>query len=364
VAQTVFILGAGASKAIGIPLMDEFIDAADDLRSQGASEVDRAAFDLVFDVIRDRLRLLHATSVVNLSNIEAVFSLIEMGSLVERLPGTSVGDLESIRAAIRTVLAQTIEQHCRFTYTEEGQWLPPESYLTLAGFVEKARETNHANPVSFLTFNYDLGLDFALHWSNLAIDYGLGPGADRAVPVLKLHGSLNWVSCPTCGAVHASSLGDLFAALPGRLTDRQAIQRMLPASRIVLGRPSRCPAEHGPRQLALVPPSWNKTQYHRAFGAVWGRAVAELAEASEIIVIGYSLPISDAFFRDLLALGLAGIRRLRRFAVVDPNSEVAARFHSLLGPECKDRFQRYGTTMADFVRSSYGQNPRLSASDA
>jgi len=32
-AKTVFILGAGASKVTGCPVMADFIDAADDLRS-------------------------------------------------------------------------------------------------------------------------------------------------------------------------------------------------------------------------------------------------------------------------------------------------------------------------------------------
>jgi hypothetical protein len=42
-------------------------------------------------------------------------------------------------------------------------------------------------------------------------------------------------------------------------------------------------------------------------------------EAQEIIVIGYSLPETDFFFRNLFALGTVGRKFIRRFAVVNPD---------------------------------------------
>jgi hypothetical protein len=50
---------------------------------------------------------------------------------------------------------------------------------------------------------------------------------------------------------------------------------------------------------------------------VWKRAVDALKTAARICVIGYSMPESDAFFKFLLALGLAENDRLNKLIVVD-----------------------------------------------
>jgi hypothetical protein len=81
-AKTVFVLGAGSSKVTGCPLMLDFIDSADDLRTE--QPVSKKEFDLVFDLIQAKLPRLHAKTSVDLRNIESVFSLVEMGRLGER----------------------------------------------------------------------------------------------------------------------------------------------------------------------------------------------------------------------------------------------------------------------------------------
>ena len=105
---------------------------------------------------------------------------------------------------------------------------------------------------------------------------------------------------------------------------------------------------------AVVPPSWNKTEYHERFGLIWKRAARELSEASEITVIGYSLPAADAFFHDLMTLGLSGPTRIRRFTVVDPDAAVAERFRKLLGPELDGRFHHEAMTFEDYARTQLG----------
>jgi hypothetical protein len=89
-----------------------------------------------------------------------------------------------------------------------------------------------------------------------------------------------------------------------------------------------------------VPPTWNKTVYKSHLHKVWAAAAAELSEATEILVIGYSLPETDVFFKHLLALGTAGKTRINKFWVFDPDPEerVEARFKDLLGPAAKERF--------------------------
>jgi hypothetical protein len=307
--------------------MESFIDRAEEILKHEPQSVTKADFELVLDLIANRLQRLHAKSRVDLTNIESVFSLVEMGRLLRSFPETSGYDkIEQAASAIRRVLAETIQHYCRFQWLD-GQWKPPEPYDALV----KAN-VKQGNIAAFITFNYDIAIDFALHWNRHSIDYGLGRGG--VVPLLKLHGSLGWTTC-SCGEVIPLTMDQVFQELLVRQNGKYAI----PGLQRLSGIDPHCAHGKISGEPAIVPPSWNKTQYHAQFSSIWGRAAKELAEAEEITVIGYSLPDSDSFFRDLIALGMYGSVRLRRFRVVNSDTNVEAKFRALLGPECERRFQ-------------------------
>ena len=81
-AQTVFIIGAGISKTAGAPLMNDFLDVADQLR-KGPNFGD-TDFDLVFRG-RDALQSVLAKATMDLLNLESVFAAFEMAKLLRRL---------------------------------------------------------------------------------------------------------------------------------------------------------------------------------------------------------------------------------------------------------------------------------------
>ena len=84
----------------------------------------------------------------------------------------------------------------------------------------------------------------------------------------------------------------------------------------------------------IIPPTWNKTQYHGQISNVWAAAAQALSQAQNILVIGYSLSSADSFFRYLFALGTLGSTRIRRFWVMNTEQ----RFRTLLGRAVEDRF--------------------------
>jgi hypothetical protein len=360
--KKVIVFGAGASVDFGVPTMDRFIDTADDLRS-GSGEINKAHFDLFFDVIHNRLRQLHAKSAVDLDNIESVFGLVEMASLLRRMPGFDESQIDDLSEALRTVLVETIIHSGKFAYSRERQWDPPSSYLSVARQFDKKNSYAPEDALSLITFNYDLGLDFALHWLDDEIDYGLGrTNGHSGVPLYKLHGSLNWVTCKKCGTVRAIPLEQVFRAHAGRRS-MTAPSTTLPLdprrAHSVLG--PHCEGDTQPFKVGLVPPSWNKTQYWRQLSSVWAAAAKEIASAHELVVIGYSMPESDSFFRDLLALGLEGPTRIRSLQVVNPNGQVGSRFERLLGPETRGRFRSSQETFRDWVNRTYGPSQGVGA---
>lgn len=101
----------------------------------------------------------------------------------------------------------------------------------------------------------------------------------------------------------------------------------------------------------IVPPSWNKADYHAALSDVWASAAKHLSEAEHIYVIGYSLPETDSFFRHLYALGSVGSTPLRKIAVFNPDSTGATnmRFQALLGPGAKARYEYHTKTFEQAI---------------
>ena len=163
----------------------------------------------MYDLVQSRLPQLHAKSVVDLENIESVFSLIEMGDLIQKLPGTTSEEISLATRAIRRVLSETIELRCRFP-TKDGYRIPHPEYRALVEHVESSRAAN-----AFITFNYDLALDFALHWSDVRFDYTLDEKRSlNFLPLLKLHGSLNWTACEGCGSIISAPFEKIAVASP------------------------------------------------------------------------------------------------------------------------------------------------------
>ena len=93
----------------------------------------------------------------------------------------------------------------------------------------------------------------------------------------------------------------------------------------------------------IVPPTWNKTEYHGSITNVWSAAANDLSTARNIYIFGYSLPETDSFFRYLYALGTMGDTRIRRFWVFDPDSSglIRNRYEKLLGAGISNRFKYF-----------------------
>src|SRR2546430_2055217 len=102
-AKTVFVLGAGASKEGGAPVMIDFLDRAEELLRE--KRVGKAAehFELVLRA-RDSLQAVHSKAVLDVRNLESVFGAFEMGRILHRCGSLDVKDIEKLPTAIRAVI--------------------------------------------------------------------------------------------------------------------------------------------------------------------------------------------------------------------------------------------------------------------
>lgn len=182
--------------------------------------------------------------------------------------------------------------------------------------------------------------------------FSLGVLAGSPIPIAFFcfrHGSTNWGICEGCNK--------RIVILSEQLTDSPVEFEAL-----------RCSGCKNGFVPLLIPPSWDKSGYAQIISPVWKRAVDELKSATRICIIGYSIPETDAFFKYLITLALAGNHQLYKLIVVDyrtpifnhPRSlqvqgyaedRVRPRYVSLLDPLFQERrFRYFDNGFAEFLR--------------
>lgn len=346
--KTIFILGAGASKDAGVPLMAEFLDVARGLFRSDAVGARAEDFRIVFDALSD-LQAVHSKSQLDVRNIEAVFSTFEFARIINSFCGYKAAEIPKLAEAAKGLIAHTIEETLKFPVIH-SQAVPPTPYSKFASMVQNLmQKAELPHSVSVITFNYDFAADFAFQ-DFPHVNHGLSGAKEHPeeLSLLKLHGSVNWAMCAKCANVVPMDLKWLTRNRtlygdnrPVRFRFSERLQELVHCKVPVASQP------------VLVPPTWNKSGYHQAVAPIWSMAALELAEADNIIIIGYSLPETDMFFRQLYALGTVGKHLLEKFWVFNPDNTgaVESRFASLLGPGAEQRFRYFPETFARAIRT-------------
>lgn len=294
----VFVLGAGASRHAGYPLTSQLYRELVNWTAARASE--NANFARTNEVlaeygnrhgedleeILDQL-VRDAAEASRISNVE----------LKVRLNHTKADLLEAIR-----LLFEEIRSSGRPAY---------ESFVTKA-----------CSPGdTVITFNYDTAVETALKsagkWE-VGDGYGFPmldePETQAKVPVLKLHGSVNW-----WGALFGGHISGGFSLSGPSLGERPVIPHYeMKALGYDSLRDPRCP-EKTARILTMIPPLRQKRfyfdasdgrQYEAFFSGIWGTAAWALQQAHKILILGYSMPDADDRARDLLLFASSHLARV------------------------------------------------------
>lgn len=349
--NVVFILGAGASRQCGAPLMFDFLDVASDLLRSNAVQEKRAEFERVFLAI-GALQAVHSKAQLDLNNIESIFTVLELGKIIQKIPGLQPQEIPDVISALKELIVKTLEVTMVFPTdgTHIGVPKPYEAFgQLLTHLYEDAFPTQSASVISF---NYDIAADMALHRAGLGPDYIIDqpPRGGVLVPLLKLHGSLNWATEKSSRKILPLHLSSYFQYYGKNGLGKHTGTR-LPIGSQLLGYFLSYAKTDVEAEPVIVPPSWNKADYHNALSDVWAAAATHFSEAEQIFIIGYSLPETDSFFRHLYALGSVGTTPLRRIAVFNPDKTGAtdSRFRGLLGPGAAARYEYHESTFSDAV---------------
>jgi hypothetical protein len=285
--KRVFILGAGASKAImpEAPLNDQLL-----------SEIVKLKDDIILPLKKFILDFYGVdvevvTDPKVLPSLEDILSQIDY-CLSSSRPLSDVYTLQRLvilRDSLVYGMSKVLKQSMR---SGELYWM-----------IQFLKTLSKDDVI--ISLNYDLIVDNSLMRAEKNPDYGVAsrqtvgrrnyPINDehQKIKLYKLHGSLNWLYCPACQAMditpHEKSVVYIF--------QNKSV--------------SQCPTCGVRYDPVMITPTFLKNYDNNYLQQVWISAENALENADELVFIGYSLPDADMVLRMMFSRALYR-NRLRR----------------------------------------------------
>jgi hypothetical protein len=290
--KVVYLLGAGFSAPLGIPVMSNFLTRSKDLYFTDPERF--AHFSEVFETINE-LSVIKNYYFSDLFNIEEILSILEMRDYLEgqelkanftkylvdvvkhytpeilRYGSKLPGNWEDVlfgrgRGSLWAQYGHFVGAVCNLTFAEAQTGFTGE-YAQINCRVEPDPKFQY----SIVTLNYDCVPESVLSF----VETNYNCATPEVLRIAKLHGSVD--------------------------------------------------------SGEIVPPTWNKGA-NRRIVAAWKRAYEYIVEANHLRIIGYSLPTADAYVKYLLKSAVTKSPHLKAIDVVclDNNGSVKRRYDAFV----------------------------------
>jgi len=323
--NVVYILGAGFSAPLGLPVISNFLDKSKDMYASDADSYPH--FSKVFSVIEK----MHKSGIyynADLFNVEEILSILEMREAV---------DDETERSSFIKYIIDVIDHYTpmfgsvgkkNLNAWRDYAFGSVNSSLYLYGyfvgnllkaslsqnssgdlFCNPISESNYCAKYSVITLNYDLVLENC--YSYLSETFG----ADQ---------KMNF-SCKVEDNVADYQSRTHLAKLHGSVDTG-----------------------------VIVPPTWNKGLQNQIKPA-WQLAYKLLTDANQIRIIGYSLPLADSYIRYLLKASIIKCENLKKIDVIcldDANQSIKKRYDEFI------RFPKYtfkSGNIIEYLKINYAE---------
>jgi hypothetical protein len=325
--KVVFILGAGASFHAGAPLMNQFMRKIRDIYDDIPPKYVIKDYQLVMKGFNELNSKRAKIKMEYEDNVELLFGSFEMAKLVGSLGELTSEELSRLPEAMKRVICHTIDKSMKVVFNTNTEKVRGfDNYQLLVQLVNQIKERRRIFP-AILTFNYDLALDIVFYDNKININYGIDNDYTEGINYYKLHGSLNWINdnnaikiIPIEKILHNTKLDQDGRPAP---IDTLEVLSINSNNKII------------PTPF-IVPPTWNKTEYHSQIGFIWEKAIKELSDVQHLIIIGYSFPQTDLFFRHLLALGMTSAI-LDNLLIIDLNENPLNHIKDIAGDAIKEK---------------------------
>jgi hypothetical protein len=295
---TAIILGAGFSKCAGLPTQNEFFDLL------LAPELSQSPLQqCITRVIEEFLRDVFGWSASQpLPSLEEYFTCIDLSAN----SGHHLG-IKYTPKMLRAVRRMTVHRVLQILDRYQNS---PVVAQFLRGVLPGA--------AGFVVLNWDLVLERGLQEVGVdRIDYGFeccnwesrqrNEFLHQGTPVLKINGSSNWAYCDNCTSMFFDlnrklALQEMVGLVKAdfRLFDEALTGKSFHDALGVTPEDRQCPFCRNMISTHMATFSFAKSYRTHAYPAIWQAARRLLAESTDWLIVGYSLPDADFEFKHML----------------------------------------------------------------
>jgi hypothetical protein len=296
--STVYILGAGASKAVNpeTPLSADLLPQALNLSvSDNEGKYVKNIRDFIRDFYFYGSDRLNETEM--LPNLEDVLSQLDYAIAENRPIGGEypVSKLIEIYQSFVYAICEVLRQ----------------SLNTTSGVLEEFLKGIEADD-TVISLNYELLLDNAIvRTLKQPINYGVETRTQQrnsrmnapetrphSIALYKLHGSLNWLYCSSCQEIVVTQ------------SDKGVQYIFSLSQQRSKGVCDQCGSRYEP---LIITPSLTKSYANLLLNEIWRQAEDRIARADQLVFVGYSMPDADAYvkamFKRAIYINIKGYKR-------------------------------------------------------
>lgn len=313
--KNVYLLGAGFSKEIGLPLQDDFLLVAKDVFFKNPTQFSH--FERVFNY-QNNLSKMRQFLNYPLLNLEQLFNLIEMDLFYSKSPGTAEIKNDLIKLICDVLIDKT---PCPFSHDNNGSLIIDQAFNKYLSFLSlfikddhKPHLTTHRD--SIISFNYDLVIEGAASIYNWRRAEGR-PNIFQDIETIRFNTTFGK------GNIIVDKVANCFRRNRPRETyvpDNVDFSEEENAIKIIKLHGSINWKSTNGEETFIVPPTWNKSD--ERVRKLWEEAYREIVGAKRIIFIGYSFPETDTYVKSLLALALNENKIIQNIFFINPDKDV------------------------------------------
>jgi hypothetical protein len=328
--RTVYFLGAGFSRALGLPNTAELLTEVHKLAQTQNLAIERklrAAYQYFYPEEADAF----VPEVVDFFSVlrayEDVSGIADSGA--PRFPGGFAHP--GLLTELRLVVVRLLSERLRQIEVPPGGWAPVEQMLRPGNVV--------------ITSNWDLFVEWYARRRGTRLRLGGAPD-DKTLTVIKLHGSVDWTEQrfrkPGTSDTDYAVVRELQNSKPrhtikirtGDMLRIRAVESMSRSWQFIKARTQR------PHMIMM---SQGKTVDMGPIQSMWDDAYAALCAANELQIIGYSLPVDDIEIRTLLRAGVSRGNVRPTVIVQNPEPGVHVRVRTYISRDAESDYGAFST---------------------
>lgn len=364
--DTVFFLGAGFSKAAGAPLQSEIMKMVLDYEGYNYGNPVADFKNRLNAFLTDAFHLTSSISKRKFT-LEDFYTPIDK-CISERMSfrGYSVEYIQQIRNELSTLISIVIDNELT---AFDGDTTFLDDFCDY--IIRSSSGSSNKKKCSIITTNWDILLDRRifekLNRTGSTIDFGThvtGLGNTRndqiipamtalarghnTVKIYKIHGSLNWLKCPSCDRLYVHQNTKV-----GILEQELSISCRFCEDQFTM--PNGVNGGYS-LQPQIIYPTFLKDLKTSHFSNIWNNVSRDLSETKCIVFIGYSFQQADFEIRQLLARRLPDDCKIiqvdngQELEQSDPNYSTSAqsRYRNFFGAR---EYQYFGCGAQEYINN-------------